>query len=193
MPSPDTLGPVSEEELGLWQRARDGDEEARADVAVRAEEAARAFLRRRPTRGIDVEELVQALHLDVFELLEEPAGGPQKNLDAFLQFKTWPVFNRLVRELRIVRERFERVDVNEPNLDREPDEGNDDERLDALRGCRERLAGIYAVVMNLRFGRGLSPQEAARELGVTTNVVNVRQHRAYEMLRACMRARGFGA
>lgn len=62
------------------------------------------------------------------------------------------------------------------------------ERLDAKRALEKvsELPPQYAEVIMLRFSEGLSPQEIARRIDVSENLVSVRIHRALKALRTLL-------
>ena len=57
-----------------------------------------------------------------------------------------------------------------------------------MTGCMARLGDVHRQIVTLRVLEELSGEEAARELGLTTNHVAVLLHRARKELERCMRA-----
>lgn len=61
-----------------------------------------------------------------------------------------------------------------------------DQERSAVRACIDRLPESYRTVLVLRDIEELDPDETARILGVNTNVVKVRLHRARQALRGLL-------
>ncbi len=63
------------------------------------------------------------------------------------------------------------------------------ERLRWLREVVGLLPEIYRQVLELRYGQGLSPEEAAEQLHISRTSVNTRLNRAVALVRRCLEAR----
>lgn len=123
------------------------------------------------------------------------------NFQGEAQLSTWLyriVINAALTRLRQRRRRSERsIDAQLPQFEEdghrklsEGDAKNSDpgqleeaERRAQVRRAIDELPASYRAILILRDIEGVDPEEAAQMLGITTNLVKVRLHRARQALR----------
>lgn len=131
-----------------------------------------AFIRRRVRRAADASDLTQELYL---RLLRADRGELIRNPEAYL----YTVAVNLLREQSVLDRRWERaVDAADLPADpalvdfRTPEEQVDRQaRLSQVAELIETLPAKFQAVLILQYRDGLSYQEIAARLGVTTHAV----------------------
>lgn len=61
-----------------------------------------------------------------------------------------------------------------------------EDRLEGLRNCVDELSSRHRRVVELRYGRQLSPQQIAEQVGASTTAVTTMLHRVRNALRVCV-------
>ena len=133
------------------------------------------------------ENLVQQVFVDAYFHLDQYAPGTD--------FGAWVrtvARNRLRKELRAAGREDRRLAVYRERLAErlraESGSANDESEnfVEALRGCREQLPPRDAVLVNLRYEKGLSFEAIAEEQGQTPEAVQRMISRIRFRLRACI-------
>ena len=197
---------VSEDLLGadprLWERARAGEGEARAELAELIAVVARAELRRRGARPAEIPDLVQEAQRTTFAFLARQAEGP-KGLRTFLKYRAWGVLSDHRKKMQSSKVDYPgHVDAFEAAAV-DPSGGGGgggggprstvgaEELGRALADCRERLPKELADVLRLRYERELDTEAIQTSLGLHRNTIHVRVFRALERMRRCMTSKGY--
>lgn len=178
----------------LWERARGGDEVARARVGALAVEIAAAEYARRGVGGATVEDLVQESARSTLAYLARGGEGP-RDLRAFLKYRAWGVLSDHRKRMRTALPTADLALAPEPaDSGRGPQAAAALRQLArALRDCRERLAPEQRETLALRYEGRLEGEAVAARLGVHRNTVHVRVFRALGQLRECLARKGFAA
>lgn len=155
--------------------------EARSTIEIALEqlEHVYAFVYRRVGNRADAEELIQEVALKAVPRLHPAA--PAASVRGYLFATARTELARFWARRFALPEEMLREDVIAPDLD---DREREEDAMRTVRRILSRLPARYALVLELRFLRGYSAAETARELGSTAGAVRVLQLRA---LRAAAR------
>ncbi len=163
---------------GLMKRTQEGDREAYESLLAGISPLVFNFVRKRVFNRENVEDVFQEVLLTFHKARHtyrpEMPFGPW--FFAVIRNAIWDVLkkNRRIAEREELTEDFTKVAALEQA------EGEVDDRLhQALASLPE---GNRQAVEMLKF-RGMSVDEAAKELGVSQGALRVRAHRGYELLR----------
>jgi len=184
-PSRDDL---SHDDVGLWERARDGDQEAFGELVHRYQRRIWAVCR----QYVGPDEADSATQ-DTFLKAWTRLG----TFDGRARFGTWLTriaINTCLDRLRRLRRQGLRVDGESGEgpglLERTPDDRADPEHRARTRQAVERLASIEKElperqrrIFRLRFYAEMSLDEIAEVLGVHVGTVKTQLHRAVHRLR----------
>jgi len=184
---------VNEQELDqLVVRVQRGDREAFGDVVYAIRRELRIFLSAHAVSIDMVEEVLQATLVECYEHIGryEPRG-------TFLAWVKGIARNLLLKELH-ARSRYVAVEddalermVVESALRSTPEaEDRQQEQVERLRECIEKLPEGSRQLIKQRYFDRLSVKELARALHRTENWTAVTLFRIREILRACMAAGG---
>jgi len=132
------------------------------------------------------ESLVQQAFIDAYTHLHQYQLGT--DFGAWIRTLTR---NRLRKELRSLSRAEQRLAVYRENLaerlrSEEPGRDDSDRYLAALKSCREQLPDDEAVLLRLRYERGLSFEAIADRRGTTSAAVQRAISRIRFRLRACI-------
>lgn len=175
-----------------WSQAAEGSAVAREALALRVQELARGVLANMSARAEEREDLVQEVHLSVFSYLERGLGPPQ-HLPGLVYYRCLSA-HRLYR-LRGARERGPEVELDLPSAPANPGEHwkllDMKELATALKGCWGELGVDLRLVLRRRYLEGAQHKDLTVLLSVSEVTVRHRIRRAIELLRACLRGKGF--
>lgn len=173
----------------LWRQAREGDQEAFAELVRRHQR--RVWMVCRQYVGPDeADAAVQDAFLKAWSRLE--------SFDGRARFGTWLTriaINTCLDHIRRHRRRGVTVDDHGDDdgpglLERMPDTGADPERramerqaVERLAACEELLSSRQREVFRLRFYAEMDLEEIAQSLGVHVGTVKTQLHRAVHRLR----------
>jgi RNA polymerase sigma-70 factor (ECF subfamily) len=177
--------PAYDNEQGLVQRVRSGDEAAFSELIFIYQNRIFALASRLVTSEQDAEEIVQDVFVSLYRKIGEFEG--RSSLSSWLYRIT---FNCALMKLRTRRrkdrreqmsiqansEECERVDTVEDHLVRV-------ERLKIAQEVIDSLPESFRTIFYLRDVDGLTGEETALQLGLTTAAVKSRLHRARLMIR----------
>lgn len=187
------------EEAALVAGIRRGDERACALLVQRYGAPLLAAARRILRNEEDARDAVQEAFLSAFKAIERFQGGSSLG--------TWLhriAINAALMQLRRLRSRPEGaieellpVFLEDGHHARHPEMWEDNAEVllsrrevrEQVRACIGRLPESYRTVLVLRDVEELETEEAARLLGVSTNLVKVRLHRARQALRTLLAER----
>jgi RNA polymerase sigma-70 factor (ECF subfamily) len=200
IPDRSTTPPSSGQESALLARLRAGDERACHEWVRSTSPQLLATLRRMLRSDEDANDALQETFLAAFRAL--PSFEGQARLSTWLHRIA---VNAALMRLRSRKRRPEasiedllpRFEADghrilEPAAPAtEPEEHLDEQRRRAaVRGCIDRLPEAHRTVLLLRDIEELDTEETARALGVTTDAVKMRLHRARQALRTLLEREG---
>lgn len=169
----------------LITQARAGDRESFGRLVELIHYELRIFIAVRVSDEDLVEEVVQAALITTWRILDRYDGR-----GSFLPWVKGIALNHLRKQLRArARSPVRTLDAifaqeDAAALDR------DDERLDRLRHCLDRLGSGVRQVLDLRYRDGLDLASLARHLGRSSGTLAVQFHRIRRTLRSCMEEGG---
>jgi RNA polymerase sigma-70 factor (ECF subfamily) len=178
----------NEEAAGLLTEARNGNQQALGNLLALLRPwlrgQAQGLLRQRPPRGADFSDIVQEVHLRVFQRF------PQFRGDSVPQLRAW--VRMILRNMVVDGYRGRNVH-EEDGGSRFPDLPGDattpsevvhrGEQQARLYEALDRLPERQRLVFELRFYEGLSFEEVAQSMGVKVGNARVLMVRATEKLR----------
>jgi RNA polymerase sigma-70 factor (ECF subfamily) len=188
--------PPDDPESALLARLRAGDEAAYEELVRATSPRLLATLRRMLRNDDDARDALQEAFLAAFRALPRFAG--QAKLSTWLHRIA---VNSALMKLRSKRRRPEEsIDELLPRFAEDghftadtassgrllDDEVDEAQRRAAVRRCIDRLPDAHRMVIVLRDIEGLSTEEAADQLGITTDATKMRLHRARQALRTLL-------
>lgn len=171
---PDSL----QNEAELWLRARAGDAAARESLGELARSVARDVLSSHGVKPAGLADLARDVARTTFACVAA-SGEPPRDLRAFLKFRTLGV---LAEQRRGMRAKLLHHDAGAAAGSAESTATAPPRRR--LAGARRRLAPELRAVLELRYERELSCEQAAHALGVDRATVQARVIRGLEALLA---------
>lgn len=134
------------------------------------------------------------------DLFQETCTVAWQNLDTFDQSRPFgPWLRGIARKLVLVHARrrrvvllFDQLDAVEQRLqefDRRPGDTFDD-KLEALRGCLDRMPDKYRTALEAKYLHSLSLKDSALRLNITFEGLKKRLLRGRTLLRECLTSRG---
>lgn len=189
---------TKEEDLGLIERAKKGDESAFRMLLRKYERSVFTICLRMVRNREEAEDLAQESFVKVFSMLER--YNPTYAFSSWL-FKI--TSNLCIDSMR--KRRIEGVPMDEPVQSdkgayvRQYESNGDDpetaaikkERAGYLTQAINNLPPHYKLMVLLRHQEGLSYEEIAATVGVPLGTVKARIHRARQMLRKLLNETGF--
>lgn len=189
---------TKEEDLGLIERAKKGDESAFRVLLRKYERSVFTICLRMVRNREEAEDLAQESFVKVFSMLER--YNPTFAFSSWL-FKI--TSNLCIDSLR--KRRIKGVPMDEPvqsdagEYVRQYESDEDDpetaaikkERAGYLMQAIDNLPPHYKLMVLLRHQEGLSYEEIAATVGVPLGTVKARIHRARQMLRKLLEETGF--
>ncbi len=176
----------------LLARLRAGEDRAFEELVRSASPRLLATLRRILRSEDDARDALQQTFLHAFRALERFEG--QARLSTWLHRIAINTALMMLRSRR--RHPEESIDELLPCFDAgghrvfesaAPDEALDEKRSrEAVRRCIDQLPPTHRTVLLLRDIEGLGPEETARALGVSSDAVKTRLHRARQALRTLL-------
>jgi RNA polymerase sigma-70 factor (ECF subfamily) len=171
----------------LIAAARAGDHEAFGRLVEAIHYDLRIFVAVRLSDQELVEEVVQAALITAWRVL-----GRYEGRGSFVSWVKGIALNHLRKQLtararaRAPSHTLDSILAQEDvhALDRE------DERLDLLRRCLDRLSGGVRRILDLRYREGLDLEALAGRLGKSTGTLAVQFHRVRKTLRTCIEQGG---
>lgn len=177
----------SDEEL--WQRAVDGDPDARERIAELTDRYSRLTLRRQGVSQPDLDDLAQEAVLGVDRCRTSARGV--RVFQKFVYFRTLSILK--THRSRQRRRQAEDLDSHDP-ASHHPPPGAEAERHEltlAVARCRDALPEPLLMVVNLRHTNDCTLPEIATRLSLSLGGVRERLRRAWQQVHACLRGRGF--
>ena len=189
---------TKEEDLGLIERAKKGDESAFRMLLRKYERSVFTICLRMVRNREEAEDLAQEAFVKVFSMLER--------YNSTYAFSSWLfkiTSNLCIDSLR--KRRIKGVPIDEPEQSdngeyvRQYESAEDDpemttikkERAGYLMQAIDNLPPHYKLMVILRHQEGLSYEEIAASVGVPLGTVKARIHRARQMLRKLLEETGF--
>jgi len=178
---------LTEEEV--WRQAVDGDPAARARIAELADRYSRLTLQRQGVRRPDLDDLAQEAVLGVERC--RASGRDVRVFQKFVYFRSLSILKTYRARQRL--RSHDELDLVHPTSDRvEPDEEAAAlELLQAVARCRDALPDSLRMAVDLRHTHDRTLPEIAERLALSLGGVRERLRRAWHLVHACLRSRGF--
>lgn len=176
-------------EEALWQRAVGGQPEARSRILELADRYSRATLQRHGVRHPDLDDLVQEAVMGVDRC--RGSGRLVRVFQKFVYFRSLSILksHRARQRLR----QHDAIDSLDPASERmgPGTEVEVHELTQAVAHCRDALPESLRMVVHLRHAVDCKLPEIAERMQLSLGGVRERLRRAWQLVHACLRKRGF--